>query len=106
MGAPRLLVYINYGFASPASARAEQLSRCVLIIIPVTVINNQAVLYSCIINCYIGTAFCSPDSFFDTPNEFFHFQETPTRCVLVILKRFSYNAQRLKTRISKKNYYY
>jgi len=45
MGAPRLLVYINYGFASPASARTEQLSRCVLIIIPVTVINNQV--------CYI-----------------------------------------------------
>jgi len=41
MGAPRLLVHINYGFASLVSTRAEQLSRCVLIIIPVTVINNQ-----------------------------------------------------------------
>lgn len=49
MGAPCLLVYINYGFVSSVSARAEQLSRCVLIIIPVTVINNQAYY---IINCY------------------------------------------------------
>lgn len=68
-------------------------------------------LYSRIINYYTGTAFCSPDSPFDTPERILSFLVNfeGDVCAVGVLKRFNHHA-RTETRNPNlargKDYYY